>query len=75
MSEVIHFKSKKQKARFAAILLTFIIAMLYILFSKGSLYKFNGFKQEINPASSFIKDATQEVSKDIEKGKSVINKK
>jgi hypothetical protein len=70
-----HFKSKKQKAKIAALLVTFIIAMLYIIFSKGSLYKFSGIKNDINPASSFLKDTTQDISQDIEKGKSVINKK
>lgn len=71
----LHLKSKKQKARIAALLLTIIIAMVYIILSQGSLYKFNGFKKDINPASSFVKDQAHNISQDIQKGKSVINKK
>ena len=68
-------KDKKRKALICAGLVTFIIAMFYIFLAKDGLYKFGSIGKEIAPVSSFIKDASQSVSEDIDKGKSVINKK
>jgi hypothetical protein len=67
-------KDKKRKALILAGLITFIIAMLYVVLHKGKLYDFNGVGKDIAPVSSFIKDASVTVSEDISNGTEVINK-
>lgn len=66
---------KKHKALILAVLVTFIIAMFYIILHKGKLYDFKGVGKDIAPVSSFIKDAGETVSEDISKGNKIINKK
>jgi hypothetical protein len=68
-------RNKKRKAFIYAVGTTFFIAIIYILLNKGSLYKFGGIGKDVKPMASFVKETTDTVSSNINKGKSVINKK
>ncbi len=66
--------TKKKKAFLCAVIATATIAIMYLILTGGSLYRFNGIKEDINPVSSFFKQTKQNVSQELEKGKDALNK-
>jgi hypothetical protein len=67
---------KKRKALIYAGVTTFIIAILYLLLSRGRLYNinFSSLKKDLSPAVSSISESKEELSKGIKTGKEIINK-
>lgn len=69
-----NIKYKKRKALKYAILITILIASLYIFLPKQDLYQFKGFSKDVTPVASFIKDVSNEIPKDMSIKETVINK-
>lgn len=67
---------KKRKALTYSGVVTFIIALLYFLLSRGHLYNinFSSLKKDLSPAVSSISESSEELSKGIKTGNNIINK-
>lgn len=68
-------KAKKRKALLYAVLVTFIIAVLYVVLMRGSLYKFKGDTTNVASIFSSIKDTSKNISENVNKGVKVIKNK
>ena len=68
-------RTKKRKALLYAGLVTFVIALLYVILMRDNLYKFKGNTVDVGSVLSSVKDVSKNIGEDIHKGKEVINKK
>ena len=75
MDPSLNIEFKKGKARLYAIVLTLLIAILYLVFSKDELYSFKGIGKDIKPVSSILQENTNSAVNEIQKGKEIINNK
>jgi len=73
-SKQLTIKQKKRKALIYAGVTTFIIALLYLLLSRGRLYNinFSSLKKDLSPTVNSIAEDSEELSKGIKNGSSII---
>lgn len=68
-------KAKNRKALLYAVIVTFIIAALYVILMRNNLYKFKGDTTNISSIFASVKNASKDISQDISKGTKVIKNK
>ncbi len=73
-SKELTITQKKRKALIYAGVTTFIIALLYLLLSRGRLYNinFSSLKKDLSPAVNSITEDSENVSKGIKNGSSIL---